>query len=336
MKKNRWTNRQIEILKNEYSYQNWDVLIEKLYPFNKESIIHKAYKMGIKRDSYFWSEKDISFLKENYYILPNDELSKILNRSESAIVTKAGEINILKDNKWSQEEINILYKYYSTKTNIQISKLINRGQECIGMKARELGLKKDKNIGLYDKEDFLKNVKELSKSIGRTPLIQEIIINHWSPSLMTINRYFGGYRKVCDILNLDYNLKIFNNKKSPHKSINNDTCASKAELFITNFFIENNIEYKKEVKYSDYISDDICKTKTCDWIINDSVFVEYFGLMNKPYYALKTEIKIELCKKNNIKLIELYEKSLMKLEEIFKEYIQKSTESVTTGCMPPK
>ena len=59
----RWNNEELEILKNNYSTTDWDVLSNLLYRHNKEDIITKASKLGIKREQYFWSEEDIDILK---------------------------------------------------------------------------------------------------------------------------------------------------------------------------------------------------------------------------------------------------------------------------------
>lgn len=88
-KDNRWTDKEIKYLKDNYSSTNWDELLQVLYPKSKESIIHKAYNLKIKREIYFWSENDIAILIDAY----NNKLSvskirKLLNDkfSEDAIL----------------------------------------------------------------------------------------------------------------------------------------------------------------------------------------------------------------------------------------------------------
>ena len=89
----------------------------------------------------------------------------------------------------------------------------------------------------------------------------------------------------------------------------------------SNFFINNNIKYIKEVPYSNLCSDDRLKNKIADWVINDNVVVEFFGMMDKDFYNSKAQNKIMLCKENNINLIYLTEKDLINLYKIFEDFI---------------
>ena len=214
----------------------------------------------------------------------------------------------------------LLIDLYEHKTNKQIEKILHRNSDAIGMKARQIGLKKGK-FTVYDKDVFLDTLKSYATELGRTLAFYEIMDFEWCPSLNSVIRYFGGYTKACELIGLDINKCIFNNRITVYKSKNNDICYSKSEAFITDFFIDNNINYKKEVKYRDYIDDERCAKKICDWVIGDNVFVEFFGLMNKDYYRKKTENKILICQENNIVLIEVYEKDLKNLKEVFKNFI---------------
>jgi hypothetical protein len=58
--------------------------------------------------------------------------------------------------------------------------------------------------------------------------------------------------------------------------------------------------------YKDFINDQECNTKTVDWVLNNDVFVEYFGMPDKSYYYKKMEVKRLICKRNNKRLIELF------------------------------
>lgn len=135
---------------------------------------------------------------------------------------------------------------------------------------------------------------------------------------MSLYRYIGGYREACKLAGLPININIFGSNGYSYMSKNNDLCWSKAEVVITNYFIDNNINYKREVLYSDYTTDKRVHNKNCDWVINNTIFVEYFGMMDKEYYKSKAEIKIKICNDNNIPLISLTEKNLNNLDEIFK------------------
>lgn len=102
-------------------------------------------------------------------------------------------------------------------------------------------------------------------------------------------------------------------------------CLSLAEKQVTDFFIENNITYEKDVPYSKHINDSRCNSKTFDWYLPDyNIFVEYFGLDDKDHYIKKMEMKRTICRDNNIVLIELFKTDFRKnrLFEKFKTFIQ--------------
>ena len=54
-------------------------------------------------NSFYWSEKDVSFLRENYQIYGSQYCSKILNRARSSIVCKANKIGLfISKELWSK------------------------------------------------------------------------------------------------------------------------------------------------------------------------------------------------------------------------------------------
>lgn len=144
-KTNKWSNEEIEILKDNYSFLEWNELLELLHKHNKDSIIHKAYELGIKREQYYWNDEDIRILKSGYAKnLRIDEIEKLLNNkfSASSIVTKANKLGIIKVKKWTDEEINIMYDKYSSIPIDDVCKLLpNRKKDNIIAKAQKLGLK---------------------------------------------------------------------------------------------------------------------------------------------------------------------------------------------------
>lgn len=93
-------------------------------------------------------------------------------------------------------------------------------------------------------------------------------------------------------------MSIFNNQLDFKNNINGDIILSKSELFITNYFIENNILYRKEVFYNEFIPFEECGFKKFDWVVKDYV-IEFFGMMNKKEYKAKA-LKKYLYVKNII------------------------------------
>jgi hypothetical protein len=298
-------------------------LIILLFPFTKQEICAKASKLKIKRSNFYWTDENIQYLKYNYKTLSYSEMAKSLNKTSEAITQKAYRIGLLEpiDGKWIADDIDYLIEHYSFMDNKELSIYFKRSIQSIIDKAISLDLKKKVFNKKYNPNEFLDNVKIFANELGRTPLMSEIFNQNWGMTNASINRYFGGYRNVCKILDLDININIFGSVKPMYKSKNNDLCWSKAEMIITNFFIDNNIIYKKEVYYKDYSSDARFNNKTADWIINDNIFIEYFGMMDKEYYYIKAQNKINLCNENNIILIPLISSDLTNLNKIFEEFI---------------
>jgi hypothetical protein len=100
-------------------------------------------------------------------------------------------------------------------------------------------------------------------------------------------------------------MNLFGETTHVYYSSNGDLCLSKSELIITEILIDNNIQYEKEYLYCDLISD-VCGLKRMDWLVNENIVVEYFGLPEKEYYQERMIEKINLCNKNNVKLIQLF------------------------------
>lgn len=266
----------------------------------------------------FWTQENIEFLKNNYSKYSNKEIALKFNTTDSCVATMAYNLGVKKREWWSDEEIEVLKQLYSIKTNPQLSKILNRPSESIGMKARDLGLKKSLGLKYHDLDNYIEKLYLYAEELGRTPLYVETQNKDWYIPSMTLYRYIGGYREACKLAGLKLNFSLYKRKREYLYSKNNDLCWSCAEVIITNFFIDNNISYDREVRYDRFITDDRCNTKNCDWIINNNTFVEYFGMMDKNYYKIKADEKIQICKDNDIHLIALTEKDLNNLDNIFK------------------
>ena len=166
----RWSNEELEILKNNYSTTDWDVLLNLLYRHNKEDIITKASKLGIKRERYFWSEEDIDILKNSYSKgLSLKDIENLLNGkfNQQSIATKANKLGIVKIKKWTDEETDIMKKYYSSIPLDEICKLLpNRKRDNIIAKAKNLNIKSyeylQKHWSEEDLEFLMSNYKNMT------------------------------------------------------------------------------------------------------------------------------------------------------------------------------
>jgi hypothetical protein len=329
-KNNHWSEEQIQILKEKYAYESWDNLLKLLHPFRKEDIITKAYKLGLKRECYGYSDEEIKILKENYGKVSFEEIKKLLpNKTESSIMSKASKLGLVMREKWTEEEIEKLKELYPYYTNEELQKFFpNRTISSISsMATMKLNLTKASSYKEKYKEQtrqkLLQKLKDFAKELGRTPTIDEINKNKEMPGAMSYHRYFGSYTNACELAGLEVNAAIFG-KSYHYVSKNGDVCLSSKELEITNILIDNNINYEKEVLYRDIIEDESLPLIRCDWLINDEIVVEYFGMPEKEEYQERMLEKIELCQDHDIKLIALFPEDLKRnyegLVQKFKDF----------------
>jgi hypothetical protein len=272
-----------------------------------------------------WTEGELKILREKYESMSISEFREryLPSRTEISIMCKANKIGLSSRRKWTPEENKILIEVYESMLNEDIKNtyLPNRTVKAIQDQGKNLGLKKLNARREYDEEELITHLKNYANELGRTPSGDDMKANKNIPSLSTYVRYFGNYSIACKEAGLDINcLRLFG-KDSWYYASNGDLCLSKAELSITEYLIENNIKYEKEVYYSDFIEGYSQSLKRCDWLVklnNESIVIEYFGMPEKPYYKRKMDFKIDLCKRNNIKLIDLYRKDLSDLDKKLK------------------
>ena len=177
----KWTREEIQVLKNHYPTLEWNKLLKLLHRHKKEDIITKAYKLGVKREQYYWSDEDICILKNAYsQNLKVKDIEKLLNYkfTYGAIVTKANVLGIIKVKKWTDEEVDIMLNNYSSIPINEICKLLpNRKKDNIIAKAKKLGLKSYEYLKKHwsdeDLEFLISNYKnmtdeEIAESLGRS------------------------------------------------------------------------------------------------------------------------------------------------------------------------
>jgi len=317
-----WTKEKIEILKKYYPISSNEEIMNLTGVFNIDSIIHKAYVLKIKKDIYFFTDEDILFIKNNINKMSYREIGKAIGRTESSICTKINKLGIRKTQNWTKKDLNLLKNVYPKHSNKYLSEKYfpSKSPENIRTFALKNGLHKNsfKGTKWYSKEEMIEKLIKVSKRIERTPLGKELC-SLGLPSSKTFERMFGSYVDACEIAGLIPNSSLFG-KSVICYSENNDLCFSNSEKTITNFFIKNKIPYKKEELYKKYCRDKRCNEKRVDWVINNNIFIEYFGMPEKENYFERMTIKRDICKDNNILLIELFRKDLKKLHEIFKSY----------------
>jgi hypothetical protein len=135
-----------------------------------------------RKKGMFWSVSDIIILKENYRVIPNVEIKKLLSKkwSVSAISRKANALKLGVCREWSEDEVTILKEKYSSVPMSEVMKsLPKRSPSSILGKAKTLGLLSYfylKNTYSSEEDEFLKEnylsmgSEELAKELNRTTL----------------------------------------------------------------------------------------------------------------------------------------------------------------------
>lgn len=148
-----FTHKQENIIKENFEKYGAAYIRDKYMPdINYEKIREFATKiLKLKPHNNRWDKRDTTFLVENYNKMSVDELSHKLNRTPSAIMTKANDLGLNKKNKWTGQMDNVLYKYYPNE-GMEVYKRLEgvTGEQCM-IRANKLGIKRKYNFVYYNK-----------------------------------------------------------------------------------------------------------------------------------------------------------------------------------------
>lgn len=275
-----------------------------------------------------WTNEEISFLLKNYKTMYISDIADILGRTVKTTVNKLYDFNIkgfkiykYSNNKWTDEDLILLKKVYPYYTNEYIASVIfNKKYNKDNIKymgRNKMKLRKANKYELgptkreFTKEYMLKSLLDLYKKLGRTPTIFDLKNNNM-PSSKSYERYFGSYTNACKCAGLKINFKSIHNKDNVFYAKDGTECFSNSEVIITSYLIDNNIDFIKDEKYITYTNIKEFGNKRFDWKVRN-YFIEFFGLIGYKDYDIDMNKKIELCNKNNIKLICLFKEDLTNL-----------------------
>lgn len=199
------------------------------------------------------------------------------------------------------------YKTYMRKFNMTYNELIKSlGWEANGNFTAEI-----------PKEELYDLYRKLYNKLGRVPLWSDIRNEKDYPSTSTFYNKLGSISDICKHIGIQLDSALLGLNSVGYGLTlvddNADFCRSYPEMIITNLLIKNKLSYIKEYKYCNLIENDNSRRRF-DWYLPDyNIAVEYFGLYTENpnneillKYHNKTNEKINICKENNIKLIDLY------------------------------
>lgn len=186
-----------------------------------------------------------------------------------------------------------------------------------------LGLEMDKNMTSRRKsrQDLKNDLIKLYEQLKRIPTVHDVVANDWCSSLTKYSNEFGTFQEALISVGLKPKYRVFYTNKKKLR------VRSYFEWVFANMLEEYNIEYESETFYKDII-DNFKTNHRFDFKIefNSTIYlVEVFGLMGyNQVYRDKTKWKIDICKENNIKLIEIYPSDISNnLDEVYNVLINK-------------
>lgn len=98
----RWTDNEINVLKDNYSIMPMDELVKLLPDRTYNSIILKANKLALQsfqRQQQLYSEADLDFIKSNWLLMSDKEMATKLNRTQRAIKAVRNNMELFRQDK---------------------------------------------------------------------------------------------------------------------------------------------------------------------------------------------------------------------------------------------
>lgn len=184
----RWTDDEINLLKDTYIKYGISKCIEVLPNRTKEAIQTKIRDLKIRKRKAFarWSKDEECKLKEYYLVFGPKKCAELLNRPLESVYTKARKYKLhYNANKWSDDEISILKEKYPIMGKKCIEYLPNRSEDSIQGKAFNLGIGVNNDLKYNNKKSKYRYVHWRSR----------IKKGKWEVSFYIgyKRKYFGSY-----------------------------------------------------------------------------------------------------------------------------------------------
>lgn len=154
------------------------------------------------------------------------------------------------------------------------------------------------------KEEMLDKLKWLGETLGRRPVQGDLKLYKNVPSSNAYLDVFGSFKTALNKAGFE--------KQRVLKTKNGVKCRSTFELQFANMLEKYNIEYENEVPYVHVIRN-FKKKYRFDFVVNideRKFYIELFGIIGNEKYEKRKQEKINICKVNNVPLIELYQSDI--------------------------
>ena len=246
--------------------------------YRKLGSLKNAYtEIGINYDDFNLKQKEED-MKQKYI-----EIKNILGRiPHSRDLTR-----------FSKENENY---YYACRTYLDHFDTMRNLHKLMGDKPRNW------TRDLSD-EEMLETLRKLSIDLGIVPNQKEVELCEYCGSIVSYTKRFGSFVEAITKAGL-----IPRSKKEPLITPKGNKALSGYEYKFMLVLEQYNIDFKKEEFYKKYING-FKKNYRFDFTLefdNEIFFIEIFGITGNKKYDAKVQEKIQLCKDNNLNLIEFY------------------------------
>ena len=142
-----------DMIRKYYRLLSIEELIRQYLPNRTaSSIVSRASIIGVSKQGG-WTEEEDRIIKENYYVLPMKELSKLLpNRAASAVHCRIKQLGLrgAAMYKYSEDDIAFVRENYRDMSDEELGRCLHRAAKSIKEMRRKNGIyRKDKNAGTH-------------------------------------------------------------------------------------------------------------------------------------------------------------------------------------------
>lgn len=125
-----WGVDEIKVLVKNKDKTN--IELSKLLKRTVQAIQLKRQKLNLLAPSNNWSEDELEYLVENYFILEKKDIATFLGRSLTAILSKGNEIGLSKKNDyWNKNELELLRDNFNKSLDFIIKKIPSKSKSQI-------------------------------------------------------------------------------------------------------------------------------------------------------------------------------------------------------------
>ena len=293
---------------------NWDKEKKKFKSEIKEEIVN-LYKNGhIQEELSNMFDCSRDYIKEILYEYDcsyKDNINYNYNISETL----------------ENEIYNIITLYDEGISISKLAEIYKVGQKVITniLKDKDIYIRQPSEYYNYTDEEMLNFLKEIYDEYG---YVNTILLNTLKgyPTSCTYKNRFGLFKNAMEKADLPYTTSII--------MLDDEICKSGFEYRLSIVLRKYNIKYDRDYLYKNIIPN-YNRNHSIDYKINydnNIFYIEVFGMSGSTYtnrkYDETKEMKIKLCKENNIPIIYLYPEDFKLVNKKFEEYILNKIDNI--------